>query len=130
MFEEFVFPYQKPILGRFGLNCYGCCEPLHSRWHVVKQFPRLRRISVSPWTDLEKMAEYLGNRYIYSMKPSPSDIAQPRIDKDGIRKQLRRALEITKGCVVEIIMKDNHTIGKRPENVIEWCRVAKEEAQR
>ncbi|MDP7287961.1 MAG: hypothetical protein QGH94_08205, partial [Phycisphaerae bacterium] len=43
MFEEFVFPYQMPILERFGLNCYGCCEPLDNRWHVVKRFPRLRR---------------------------------------------------------------------------------------
>ncbi|MEN3188843.1 MAG: hypothetical protein ABDK94_08730, partial [Atribacterota bacterium] len=68
MFEEFVFPYQYEILKRFGLNCYGCCEPLHPRWKVVQRFPRLRRISVSPWADLRKMAEYLGENYIYSMK--------------------------------------------------------------
>jgi hypothetical protein len=27
-------------------------------------------------------------------------------------------------------MKDNHTIGGNPENVIAWCRIAKEEAER
>jgi hypothetical protein len=53
MFEEFVFPYQLPLLERFGLNCYGCCEPLDKRWHIVKQLPRLPRISVSPWADRE-----------------------------------------------------------------------------
>jgi len=130
MFEEFIFPYQYAILERFGLNCYGCCEPLHSRWHVVKRFPRLRRVSVSPWADLRKMAEYLGREYIYSMKPSPSDLAVPRIDEEHIRKKLREALEITKDCCVEVIMKDNHTIGGNPENVIAWCRIAKEEAER
>jgi hypothetical protein len=72
MFEEFVFPYQMPVMERFGLNCYGCCEPLDKRWHVVKRFPRLRRVSVSPWADVEKMAEYLGANYLYSYKPSPS----------------------------------------------------------
>ena len=36
---------------------------------------------------------------------------------------------MTRGCVVEIIMKDNHTIGSRPENVVQWCRIAKEEAR-
>lgn len=130
MFEEFIFPYQYPILERFGLNCYGCCEPLHPRWHVVRRFPRLRRISVSPWADLAKMAEYLGADYIYSMKPSPTDLAVPEIDEDYLRKKLREALEITKRCRVEVIMKDNHTIGNNPQNVIRWCRIAKEEAER
>ena len=56
MYEEFIFPYEKPILERFGLNCYGCCEPLDTRWHVVKRHHNLRRVSCSPWADLDKMA--------------------------------------------------------------------------
>lgn len=130
MFEEFIFPYQYTILERFGLNCYGCCEPLHLRWHVVRRFPRLRRVSVSPWADLAKMAEYLGANYIYSLKPSPADLAVPHIDEEYIRMKIRKALEITKDCRVEVIMKDNHTIGDNPQNVIRWCRIAEEEAER
>jgi len=129
MYEEFIFPHEKPIMDRFGLTCYGCCEPLHSRWHVVKRHHGLRRVSCSPWVDLEKMAAFLEDRYIFSMKPNPAPLAVPMIDKESIRKELRRAFEITKGCVVEVIMKDNHTTGKRPENVIDWCRIAKEEAE-
>jgi hypothetical protein len=130
MFAEFVFAYQLPILERFGLNCYGCCEPLDARWRVIAGIPRLRRVSVSPWADLEKMAEYLGEAYIYSMKPNPSPLAAARMDEGRVRDALRRALEITRGCRVEIIMKDNHTIGHNPDNVIRWCRIAREEAQR
>jgi hypothetical protein len=130
MYEEFIFPYEKPILERFGLNCYGCCEPLHTRWHMVKQHHNLRRVSCSPWVDLGYMAEHLGDRYILSIKPNPAAIARPEIDTGSIRKGLREALDITRGCVVEIVMKDNHTIGKRPENVVEWCRIAREEAER
>jgi len=130
MFEKFIFPYQVPIMERFGLNCYGCCEPLHARWHVVKRFPRLRRVSVSPWADVEKMAEYLGGDYIFSYKPAPADLALPTIDEDRIRRELRRTLEMTKGCRMELIMKDNHTIGKNPENVTRWCQIAQEEAAR
>lgn len=128
-FAEFVFPYQLPILERFGLNCYGCCEPLNLRWHIVKQAPRLRRISVSPWSDLEIMAEQLTDQYIYSLKPIPTPLALPSIDEDHIRKELRKALDITRGCRVEVIMKDNHTIGKNPQNVVQWCRIAREEAE-
>ena len=72
MFEEFVFRYQLPILKRFGLACYGCCEAVHGRWHLLRQIPNLRRVSVSPWCDRAKMAENLGNRYIYSLKPHPA----------------------------------------------------------
>ena len=60
------------------------------------------------------------------MKMSPADISTEHINHEKIRQDLRRNLEITKGCVVEIIMKDNHTLGNRPENVKEWCRIAKE----
>ena len=130
MYAEFVFPYEKPILDRFGLTCYGCCEPLHARWDTVRRHHRLRRVSCSPWVDIEAMASQLGDEYIFSMKPNPAALALPSIDRDAIREQLRHALEITRGCVVEIIMKDNHTIGHRPANVTEWCAIAREEAER
>ena len=41
-----------------------------------------------------------------------------------------QAFAITKDCRVECIMKDTHTLSNQPENVVEWCRVAKEEALR
>ena len=129
MFAEFVFPYQLPLLERFGLNCYGCCEPLDRRWHVVKNIPRLRRVSVSAWANLDKMAEQLGDRYVFSWKPSPTDLAMP-FDEERIRAQLREAFRITRSCRVEAIMKDNNTIGGDPSRVINWCRVAREEAER
>ena len=130
MYEEFIFPYEKPIMDRFGLTCYGCCEPLHLRWHVVKQHHNLRRVSCSPWADVERMADLLADDYILSLKPNPATIATRTIDLDSVRRDLRETLEMTRGCVVEVIMKDNHTIGGRPENVVEWCRIAKEEAER
>lgn len=132
MFEEFIFQYQLPILNKFGLNCYGCCEGLNKRWDIIKKIPRLRRVSVSPWADISDMAEKIQNEYIFSLKPNPAYLAVPKIDEDFIRKDLRNKLQIAKNhnCNVEIIMKDNNTIGHNPENVIRWCRIAREEAER
>lgn len=130
MFTEFVFPYQLPILERFGLNCYGCCEPLDKRWHIVKQFPNLRRVSVSPWADKRYMAEQLEDKYIYSLKPNPIDLAMSSFDEDQIRSGIREALEITQNCRVEIIMKDNHTIKNDPQRVIRWVQIVREEIER
>ncbi len=130
MFEEFVFPYQLPLLERFGLNCYGCCEPLDKRWYIVKQLPRLRRISVSPWADREFFAAELGDRYILSMKPHPADLAMEDFDEEQIRASLRHDFEVTRNCRVEAIMKDTHTIGNDPSRVVRWVQIAKEEAER
>ncbi len=128
MFNEFILPYQIPLLARFGLNCYGCCEPVDKRWEYIVKIPRLRRVSVSAWANIHDMAERLGDRYIYSWKPRPSDLAFPSIDKDAIRSYIRETVKAAKGCNLEIIMKDNHTIGNNPQNVIDWTRIAMEEA--
>ncbi len=130
MFAEFIFAYQKPILERFGLNCYGCCEPLDKRWHVVKQTPNLRRVSVSAWADREKMAEYLGKDYVYSWKPSPTALAVSPVDEDAIAKGIRETLKIAKDCNLEIIMKDNHTICNDAWRARRWVQIVQEEIAR
>ena len=130
MFEEFVFRYQVPILEKFGLNCYGCCEPLDKRWDVVKKAPNLRRISVSAWANVEKMVENLKDEYIFSYKPAPSELAVCEIDKEHIRKKISDFLDITKGCVTEIIMKDNHTLGHNPDNVVNWVKIVRDEIKK
>ena len=130
MFAELIFPYQLPLLERFGLTCYGCCEPVDKRWPILKHIPNLRRVSVSPWSDRAKMAENLGDRYIYSMKPNPASLAMETFDEARIRLDLRRDLQAARGCRVEIIMKDNHTIRRDPSRVVKWVRIAREEAER
>jgi hypothetical protein len=129
MFEEFVYPYQLPILERFGLNCYGCCEPLDKRWEVVAKIPRLRRVSVSAWANVDAMAERLGDRYIYSWKPSPADLAMATFDEDLVRNKLRYTMQHTRNCRLEVIMKDNHTIRNDPQRVVRWVQIAREEAE-
>lgn len=123
MFEEFVLPYQLPLLERFGLNCYGCCEPVHLRWHGVQQVPRLRRVSVSPWCDQEVMAEALGKNYVFSRKPNPSLVASG-FDEALIRNDLGKTLALAGDGVLEIILKDTHTVGGDPTRITRWVQVA------
>jgi hypothetical protein len=130
MFAEFIFPYQLPLLERFGLNCYGCCEPLDVRWPVVRQTPNLRRVSVSSWANVKKMAAFLEDRYVFSWKPSPAPLASPQLDERTVRAALRETLDATRGCRLEIIMKDNHTLGGNPHNAIHWVEIAREEIER
>ena len=131
LFEEFVFAYQLPILDRFGLNIYGCCEPLDKRFDIIRRIPRLRKVTVSPWSDAEGMAETLGSDYVYTRKVNPTDISQPTIDEEQIRKDLRAMLRATSKnrCRVEILMRDVLTLSGNPHNIIRWTRIAREEAE-
>jgi hypothetical protein len=126
MFAEFILPYQIPILEEFGLNCYGCCEALHQRWEHVRKAPRLRRISVSPWCDQEKMAEQLGGKYIFSRKPNPSAVCI-NFNEDALRKDIRTTLQIAGKGILEIILKDTHTVQNDPTRLTRWIKLAMEE---
>lgn len=127
MYGNFIFPYHRRIAERFGLNCYGCCEPFNPRWKYVKQLPRLRKVSCSPWSDWSLIPQLLGKNYIASVKPSPTPLAMPMLDEDAVRKDIGRALEIANDSVVEIIMKDNNTLGKNPHNASRWVEIVREE---
>jgi len=125
-FEEFIFPYQLAVIRKFGLCYYGCCEPVHSRWNSLKKIPNLRSISVSPWCDEEFMAEMLGKNYVYSRKPNPTLISTDNFDEDTIREDLRNTLKIAKDCIVEIVMKDVHTLVGEPTRMARWVQIARE----
>lgn len=132
MFEEFVFSYQLPLLDRFGMNIYGCCEPLDRRFNIVKRIPRLRKVTVSPWSDVEGMAEKLGSDYVYTRKVNPAEISEPTIDEEQIRKGLREMLSATARhhCHVEILMRDILTLSSNPVNIIRWTQIAREVSER
>jgi hypothetical protein len=132
LFEEFIFPYQLSLLERFGLNIYGCCEPLDARWDIVKRIPRLRKVTVSPWSDDEVMAEQLSDKYVYCKKVNPALISTAAIDEGAIRKELRKAFDSAKryDCRVEVLMRDVMTLACNPQNAVRWVQLAREEAER
>lgn len=129
-FREFVLPYQLPILARFKLACYGCCEPLDQRWEAVATIPNLRRVSVSPWSNTAKMSEKLGAKYLFSWKPSPTNLALTHFDESLLQNQVREVFAQTRHCRVEAIMKDNHTLQNDPTRAIRWVQLARAEADR
>ena len=129
-FEEFIFPYQRELVAKFGKCYYGCCEPVHNRWHILKRLPNLARVSVSPWADQSFMAGALGRDYVFSRKPNPTLISTSVFDEDAIRADLRQTLDIARDCRLEIIMKDVHTLNNEPARLARWVRLAREESAR
>lgn len=119
---EFSLQYQLPIINRFGLACYGCCEPLDWKYDLLfEHIPRLRRVSVTPpYADTRKAAEKLGSRYILSWKP-PSPWLYGDVDWGFIEQKTRETIRIARehGSCLEIVMKgfktDYQRIGRWAE---------------
>lgn len=127
--RDFVLPYESALLKRFGLSGYGCCEDLTQKIENCSEFiPNLRRISVSPWADVDQCAEKLGDRYIYSWKPNPAHIVGG-FDETFIRSYIRHTLEKTReeNNILEIVLKDTHTCDNDPRRFERWVRIAREE---
>ena len=129
-FEEFIFPYQSKLAALFGLCCYGCCEPVNNRWHILKRLDNLRIIAVSPWADEEFMATEIAGEYVYSRRPNPALISTKVFNEQEIRADIRNTFDIAKGCPIELLMKDVHTLNNQPQRMARWVEIAKEEIDR
>ena len=125
-FAEFILPYQKPVIERFGLAYYGCCEPVHSRWEAISTIRNLRKVSVSPWADQQLLGKALAGKYIFCRKPNPALISSERFDEDEIRADLRATMKAAAGCHIEIVMKDVHTVANQPWRLGRWVEIARE----
>lgn len=127
-FDEFLLQYQLPIMKEFGLVAYGCCEDLTRKIDVLRQIPNLRRIAVSPMANVASCAEQIGDEYVFSYRPSPSDMVGYSWDEERVRRILRRDLGICKanGCHVDITLKDVETVQGERQRLFDWMRVARE----
>lgn len=126
MFDEFMFQYQAPIMARFGLVAYGCCEDLTGKVGILRRLPNLRRVAVSPMADAARCAEMLGTDYVLSYRPSPSDMVGYDFDEDRIRRILRRDLGACRECHVDITLKDVETVQNDPARVLRWVEITRE----
>jgi hypothetical protein len=122
MHAEFALQYEKRWMEHFGLIYYGCCDELHNKMEILKTIPNLRKVSVSPWANVEKMVENSNRKYVLSYKPSPAIFAVDYWDATESQKNLQETLEITRDCVVEVIMKDISTVRYQPQRLWEWSR--------
>jgi len=130
-FEEFMFRYQKPILARFGLCAYGCCEDLSTKIGVLRSLPNLRRIAVAPLADVRRSAEAIGRDFIASWRPNPTDVSFG-VDEDAVRRGCRKAFDIFDacGCRFDVTMKDVETVGADPTAIPRWTAAVRAEIDR
>jgi hypothetical protein len=128
MHEEFDIEYMKNTIGQCGLAYYGCCEPLDKKIDIVEKIPNLRKISVTPWANVNVAAEAINKKYVLSSKPNPASVAVPVLDKDNLKKEIGTILDACKrnNCSCDIVLKDISTCCRRPGNIFEWEKTVME----
>jgi len=112
MHYEFAIRHEIPWLQRWAFNYYGCCEALHLKHAQLEAIPNLRKISISPWANVDTAIHHMGKRYVYSWKPNPAVFVDSAWNPDRVRQDIRQMIGKTMeaGISLEIIMKDISTV--------------------
>lgn len=127
MHDEFDIQYMKKLLEPFGLAYYGCCEPLDRKMDIVSKIKNLRKVSITPWADVDVAAEAIGKQYVLSSKPNPAAVSL-RLDEDALRKEIGHILEAGKrnNCSMELVLKDISASGHDVNNMVRWEKIVME----
>jgi len=106
MLDELFLPSMARIAEKFGLIYYGCCEHLHDRMdRVLKHIPRIRAVSVSPWSDTDAMAEIIDGKMVFSRKLNPM-LVYGKLNRDELDMDISHVLRAVKSGMVEFIYRD------------------------
>ena len=126
MHQELELDYGLRWYSRFGLVYYGCCEPLDDKIDIIRRIPHVRKISMSPWVDVEKGAERIGRDFVFSRKPTPALLAVDTWEPEAVERDLRDTLErcTRHRCPLEFILKDISTVRYQPHRLWEWVDIA------
>ncbi len=133
MFEELVFPYYKELAEKFGLNYFGCCEPVHSIWeNCISKIWNLRKVSISPWCDEKYMGEALKDgKVIYCRKPSPNFLGITKeFDEEAFAKHIKQTLISARDCYLEFSFRDIYRLNGNLEKVKKAVKITKEQIHR
>lgn len=127
LYDEFMLSCQKPIMERFGMSAYGCCEDMTAKIPLLKTIKNLRRIAITPFMDVRKSAEQIGGDYVVSYRPKPTDMVANGLDESLVRGIVKRDYQILKenNCVFDITLKDVETIAAKPDNMIRWVNLVR-----
>lgn len=126
-YGEFVFPYLKMLADRFGRVYYGCCEPVDPILPYLKNMENLKRVSVSPWADEEKVGKFCREKgLVYSRKMSPNYFMGERLKEEEVIKSAEKTAAASEGVALEFILRDVYTIGNEPERFTRWVELVRE----
>lgn len=126
MHDEFMLQYQIPIMEKFGLVAYGCCEDLTEKIDILRKVKNLRRIAVAPRANVRKCAEAIGSDYVFSWRPNPAEMVCCGYNEENIKRIVRTAFADADGCHIDITLKDVQTVEHDPTRLARWVHAVRD----
>jgi len=127
MFDEFLMPHFSRFAAKFKLIKFGCCEPVHDLMPHLQRLHGLRKVSVTPWCDIRKLAESCREDVIWSRKPVPLKLCGKRFDPDDLRAHLRETLDVGKDYFIEFVFRDtNRLTGDMTDRIAQTCAMVRD----
>jgi hypothetical protein len=92
----------------------------------------LRRISVTPWADVDIAADAMGNRYVLSAKSNPAYVSQAVFDPQPVIEETKRILLACKrnNTPCEFVLKDISTVNRNVNHLSEWVKTVSQTVDR
>lgn len=128
MWEAFCLNYQKPILERFGLTGYGCCENLTHKIDRVLTIPNLRIMVCSAWTSLDTVIDRCGTNYCVMWRQKASDVVYSTVEQ--VRTDLEEGARRLQGMRYQIVLRELQTLAGNSDRLHLWTQAAIEAAEK
>ena len=126
MHEEFLLQYQLPIIKNYAMSSYGCCENLTEKISMLRKIPNLRTIAVTPTANVARCVEQIGDDYVMSWRPNPTDMVCGDWDEARIRRVLTEGVKSLKGHHFCIHLKDVETVEGDTSRLKKWVKIVRE----
>lgn len=128
--DEFLYQFQLPLMEPFGLTHYGCCEDLTKKITMLRQAKNLRSIGVTPVADLAESVEQIGQDYVISWRPNPTDMVCANWDEGRIRRIIGEGFRIGRGTHLHVYLKDIESVQGDPGRLGRWVEIVQDEIER
>jgi hypothetical protein len=127
MFAEFLMPHFRKLASKFKLMKFGCCEPVHAIIGHLQELNGLRKVSVTPWCDLEKLAAACNRNVIWSRKSVPLKLCGTTFDPADFRAHVKETLDVGANFFIEFVFRDNNLLtGAMQDRLDEACRIVRD----
>lgn len=127
MFDEFLMPHLTRFASKFKLLKFGCCEPVHGFIEHLQKLNGLRKVSVTPWCDQEKLATTCNKNVIWCRKPVPLKLCGTNFDPVDFSAHLKETMDIGADYFIEFVFRDTNLLtGAMEGRVADACRIVRE----
>ena len=122
MFDEFLMPHLTKLAAKFKLLHFGCCEAVHNLMPILERLPNLRKVSVTPWCDLDILVANCSKNVIWSRKPVPLKLCGTTFAPDDLQEHFQETLDAGKDHFVEFVYRDTNTLtGAMADRIAQTC---------